>query len=74
LLGPLMDALKPLTDLVANLDPSKLFDPLITAIAKIRDQLPKVISDLEAALDEVLAAFPEGGISGVSGSVSAQAA
>lgn len=74
LLKPLVDALKPLTDLVAGIDPKVLFDPLISAIAKIRDQLPKVISDLEDALDEVLGAFPEGGVSGVSGSVSVQAA
>jgi hypothetical protein len=73
LLKPLVDALKPLTELVAKIDPNVLFGPLVAGIAKIRDQLPKVIADLEAALDEVLAAFPGGGISGVSGSVSVQA-
>ena len=73
LLAGVSDALKPLTELTAMLDPKVLFEPLVNAIAKVRADLPDVIADLEAAFDEVLAAFPEGGITGVSVSVSAEA-
>jgi hypothetical protein len=73
LLAGVADALQPLTDLTALLDPAVMFEPLIAAIANIRADLPDVIADLEAAFDEVLAAFPEGGISGVSASVSVEA-
>jgi hypothetical protein len=71
LFGGVSDALKPLTELTAMLDPEVMFGPLIAAIAKIRADLPDVIVELEAAFDEVLAAFPEGGISGVSVTVEA---
>jgi hypothetical protein len=72
LLAPLVQTLQPVSELVATLDPQVLFQPLIDAIARIREQLPDVIAEVEAALDEVLAAFPDGGADGasVSGSVS----
>ncbi|MEA2931971.1 MAG: hypothetical protein QOI56_756, partial [Actinomycetota bacterium] len=70
LLGSLTAALQPITDLVAALDPDALVQPLIEAIARVRDQLPDVVARIEVAFDEVLAAFPEGGISGVSVSAS----
>jgi ribosomal 50S subunit-associated protein YjgA (DUF615 family) len=70
LLAPLVQTLKPISDLVAKLDPHVLFQPLIDAIQRIRDQLPEVIAEVEAALDEVLAAFPDGGDNSASGSVS----
>jgi hypothetical protein len=73
LLAGVTNALKPLTELTALLDPKVMFEPLISAIAKIRTDLPDVIADLEAAFDEVLAAFPEGGSSGASVSVSVEA-
>jgi len=69
LLAELVDALKPLTEIVVKLDPKLLFDPLIETIAKVRADLPDVIADLEAAIDDLLAAFPEGGVSGASASV-----
>jgi len=71
ILAPLVDTLQPVTDLVAALDPHTLFQPLIDAIARVRTQLPDVVAELEAALDEVLAAFPEGGTDSASGSLSA---
>jgi hypothetical protein len=73
LLAPVTEALLPISELVATLDPRQLFEPLIEAIERVRAQTPQVIVDVEAALDEVLAAFPEGGISGGSVTVSAQA-
>jgi hypothetical protein len=73
LLTSLTVVLQPLSELVATLDPEALFEPLIATIAKIRDDLPAVIAELEAAFDEVLAAFPEGGVESVSVSVSVQA-
>ncbi|MDB6062009.1 MAG: hypothetical protein JWM78_2112 [Verrucomicrobiaceae bacterium] len=73
LLAPLVQTLQPISDLVAKLDVHVLFQPLIDAIARIRDELPTVVAEVEAALDEVLAAFPEGGIDSASVSVSASA-
>jgi hypothetical protein len=75
LLASVMAAAEPLTKLVASLDPDVLFGPIIDAIATIRDQLPGVIADIEAAFDEVLDAFPEGGVTGagVSATVSVSA-
>jgi hypothetical protein len=43
---------------------------LLDAIARIRTELPEIISNIEAALDDVLSAFPEGGSAGASASVS----
>ena len=44
--------------------------PLVDGIERIKEQVPVVIAQLEAAFDEVLRAFPTGGVSGASGSVS----
>ncbi len=73
LLATLSATLKPLAELVATLDPEVLVQPIIEAIARIRAQLPRVLADLEAALDDVLGALQEGGISSVSVSVEVQA-
>ena len=70
-LAPAVEALKPLTDLIASLDPTALFEPLLAAIERIRDEIPDLIARIEAAFDEVLAAFPEGGTDSASVSVSA---
>lgn len=70
LLAPVVQTLQPISDLVAHLDPHVLFQPLIDAIARIRDELPAVVAEVEAALDDVLAAFPEGGVNSASASVS----
>jgi hypothetical protein len=72
LLGPLVETLQPISELVATIDPAVLLQPLIEAIARIREQIPDVIASVEAAFDEVLAAFPEGGITGAGVSVSAE--
>lgn len=69
LLAPVIQTLQPISDLVAKLDPHLLFQPLVDAIARIRDELPTVVAEVEAALDDVLAAFPEGGINSASASV-----
>jgi hypothetical protein len=71
LLDEVAAAARPLTDIVAALDAKVLFGGLIDALARIRDQAPEVVATLEAAFDEVLAAFPEGGVTGVSASASA---
>jgi len=73
LLASVSAAAAPLTELLAALDPAALLTPLVDAIARIREQLPQVIVDIETAFDEVLDAFPEGGVSGASVSVSASA-
>jgi hypothetical protein len=70
LLEPLTHSLAPVSELVASLDPQALLEPLLEAIARVRQQLPEVIAEVEAALDEVLAAFPEGGPSSASAEVS----
>lgn len=70
LLAPLEASLEPVSKAVASLDPKLLFEPLIGAIARVRADVPEVVSSIEAALDEVLAAFPDGGSSG--GSAGAQ--
>ena len=73
LLATLSATLRPLAELVAMLDPEALVQPIIDAIARIRAQLPQVLADIEAALDEVLGALQEGGISSVSVTVEARA-
>lgn len=69
LLKDISAALKPVTELVALLDPSNLLQPLIEVIAKIRTQIPDALAKVEAGFDDVLAAFPEGGGGGVSARV-----
>jgi hypothetical protein len=71
LLAPLTESLQPVTDLVSELDVKVLLEPLVEAIQRVREQVPDVIADIEEAFDEVLAAFPEGGSSGASESVTA---
>jgi hypothetical protein len=71
ILAPITQALQPLSELIATLDVKVLLQPLLDAIARIRGEIPKVISDIEAALDDVLSAFPEGGPASVSVSASA---
>jgi hypothetical protein len=71
ILAPITQALQPLSQLIALLDVKVLLQPLIDAIARIRGEIPKVIADIEAALDDVLSAFPEGGPASVSVSASA---
>jgi hypothetical protein len=73
LLASVAAAAEPLTKLVAELDPDTLFGPIIEAIATIRAELPDVIADIEVAFDEVLDAFPEGGVTGAGVSVSVSA-
>ena len=73
ILAPITQALQPLSELIATLDVKVLLQPLLDAIARIRGEIPKVIADIEAALDDVLSAFPEGGPAGVSVSVSVSA-
>jgi len=75
LLADSLVALKPLSELIAQLDPSALLAPLIEVAARVRAQLPEVLAKIEAAVDEVLAAFPDGGSSsaGVSDSASISA-
>ena len=70
LLAPLIEDLKPLTDLLAKLDPSTLLEPLIDAIARVKDQVPESLDRIEAAIDDVLGAFPDGGGDSASVSVS----
>ena len=73
LLAPLTAALQPLTELLAVLDPAVLLQPILDLIARIRADIPRILADVEAAFDEVLRALSDGGISGVSVSVSAEA-
>ncbi len=68
ILASLATSLEPFSDLVQELDPSSLLEPLIAAIAAVREQVPEAIATIEAAFDEVLAAFPEGGTDRVSAS------
>jgi hypothetical protein len=70
LLQPAVEALQPVSDLIAQLDINTVFEPLIDAIDRVRDDLPEVVSRIEGALDEVLDAIPEGGASSASASVS----
>jgi len=71
LLAGVSESLEPLTDLIVKLDPSALLAPLIDVSGGVRAQLPDVLARIEAALDEVLAAFPEGGTDRVSVTASA---
>jgi hypothetical protein len=43
--------------------------PLIDAIARVKDEVPASLDRLEVAIDDVLAAFPDGGGDSASGSV-----
>ena len=70
ILSPITDALQPLSQLIATLDVNTLLQPLIDAIERIRGEVPQAIADIEAALDDVLSAFPDGGPANASGSVS----
>lgn len=70
LLAPVIVALRPITELAASVDADALVQPLLDAVERVRSQVPDVIAQLEEAFDEVLRAFPEGGVSSVSGSVS----
>lgn len=70
LLAPVMEALAPVSGLVAAVDPDALVQPLLDAIDRVKDQVPEVIAQVEEAFDEVLHAFPEGGGSSGSASVS----
>ena len=70
LLADVTEALAPVTDLLATLDPEAIVRPLLDRLLAIRDQIPSVLADVESAFDEVLAAFPSGGASGDDGSTS----
>ena len=69
LLADVAQTLQPLSDLIAALDPAALLAPLLEVSGGVRAQIPDVLARIEAALDEVLAAFPEGGSERASGSV-----
>ena len=73
LLAPLTSALEPVSTLAVAIDVDAIVQPLVDGIDRIKEQVPEVIAQLEAAFDEVLRAFPEGGVTGVSGSVSVSA-
>ncbi len=73
LLAGVSASLQPLSDLIVKLDPAALLAPLIEVTGSVRAQVPDVIARIEGALDEVLAAFPEGGSDRVSVSVSVSA-
>lgn len=67
LLKPAVESLKPVTALIGKIDVKTVLEPLVDAIARVRAQVPDVVAEIEAALDEVLNAIPEGG--GTSASV-----
>lgn len=71
LLAPVTAAFAPISELAGRLDADGLVQPLVEGIDRIKEQVPDVIAQLEAAFDEVLRAFPQGGVTGVSGSASA---
>jgi hypothetical protein len=66
LLAPLTAELAPIATLVGTLAPESLFQPILDALARVRLEIPDIVADIEAALDDVLAAFPEGGGASVS--------
>lgn len=70
ILAPITESLQPMSELVATLDVTTLLQPLLDAIARIRDEIPQIVAEIEAALDDVLAAFPEGDSNNVSVSLS----
>lgn len=70
ILKPAVESLRPVTELLAKIDIKIVLEPLIEAIERVRAQVPEVVAEIEAALDEVLNAIPEGGSSSVSGSAS----
>lgn len=73
ILKPAVESLKPVADLLSKIDVKIILEPLIDAIAKVRAQVPEVVAEIEAALDEVLNAIPEGGGTSVSVSASISA-
>ena len=73
LLAPVTAALAPISQLAGAIDADTLVQPLVDGIDRIKEQVPVVIAQLEAAFDEVLRAFPKGGVSGATGSVSVNA-
>jgi hypothetical protein len=74
ILKPAVESLKPVADLLGKIDVKIILEPLIDAIAKVRAQVPEVVAEIEAALDEVLNAIPGGGGASVSVSASVSAA
>lgn len=70
ILKPAVESLKPVSELLAKIDIKVVLEPLIEAIERVRAQVPEVVVEIEAALDEVLDVIPEGGASSVSGSAS----
>jgi hypothetical protein len=70
LLGPVTADLQPLTDLIAKLSPDALLAPVIDAIAHVKSEIPTVVEEIVAALDDVLAAFPDGGPAGAGAALS----
>jgi hypothetical protein len=70
LLKPTVQSLKPVADLLGKIDVKIILEPLIEAIARVRAQVPEVVAEIEAALDEVLNVIPDGGGASVSASVS----
>ena len=70
ILKPALESLKPVSELVAKIDIKVVLEPLLEAIERVRAQVPEVVVEIEAALDEVLDVIPEGGASSVSGSAS----
>jgi hypothetical protein len=73
LLAPVTAALAPISQLAEAIDTDTLVQPLVDGIDRIKEQVPAVIAQLEAAFDEVLRAFPKGGVSGATGSVTVNA-
>ena len=73
ILKPAVQALQPVTDLLGKIDAKILLQPLIDAIARIRAEVPEVVAEIEAAIDEVLDTIPEGGGASASVSISASA-
>lgn len=69
-LKPVVESLRPFSELAARFDIEVLLEPLIEAIANVRRDVPEVVARIEAALDEVLAAIPEGGPASVNVSAS----
>ena len=72
-LKPVIESLRPFSELTAQFDIAVLLEPLIEAIANVRSDVPEVVARIEAALDEVLDLIPEGGPASVSASASASA-
>ncbi|HTD37512.1 MAG TPA: hypothetical protein VK669_08350 [Candidatus Limnocylindrales bacterium] len=71
LLGQVTGDLTPLTELAAKLSPEALLKPIIDAIAHVKGEVPAVVEEIVAALDDVLAAFPDGGSNGAAATATA---